>query len=84
LNDQFSALLEALPEELIGFDGSGSSNRANPDKPLSKIEVLDLAQKHIHMLEIHQADLSKESIILKRQLEVLRQIFAGMGGQIIP
>lgn len=83
MNDQFTTLLGSIPKELV----NGSSEyigRIHPEKPVSKIEVLDLAQKHINMLERQQAELKEESIKLKGQVELFQRVFVGMGGQVMP
>jgi hypothetical protein len=83
VNDQFTALLDSIPKELVKGSGE-SSGGAYPDKPVSKIEVLDLAQMHINSLERQQAELKEEGAVLKGQVEVYKQLFVGMGGQLMP
>lgn len=83
VNDQFTALLESIPKDSV--EGSSESlGKVHPEKPVSKIEVLDLAQKHINMLERQQAELKEEGVVLKGQLTVYQKVFQGMGGQLMP
>lgn len=81
LNDHFDTLLEALPQELVSV---ASGIGARSDKPVSKIDILDLAQKHIHELERQQAELKEESLVLRGQTELFQRLLVATGRPPIP
>ncbi|KAE8440647.1 hypothetical protein EG329_006999 [Mollisiaceae sp. DMI_Dod_QoI] len=68
LNNEFSMLLNALPKELT------SSSGADDRKELSKIEILDLAKRHISALEREDAQLKEEKVMLKGQIQLLKRL----------
>jgi hypothetical protein len=57
----------ALPKEL-------TSNHGTTDKTLSKIDILDLAKKHIATLEKEEEQLKEEKIMLTGQIQLLRRL----------
>jgi hypothetical protein len=81
INDQFTALLEALPTEMVtpGVGGSGKG-----DRNVSKMEVLDLAQTYINILEKRQSELTEENLVLNGQVQLLKRLFTSAGGQLMP
>jgi hypothetical protein len=81
INDQFTALLEALPSEMIT---SGAGRLGKGDKNVSKMEVLDLAQTYIDALEKRQSELTEENLVLNGQLQLLTRLFTSAGGVLMP
>jgi hypothetical protein len=81
INDQFTALLEALPSEMVT---SGAGNLGKGDRNVSKMEVLDLAQTYINTLEKRQSELTEESLVLNGQLQLLKRLFTSAGGLLMP
>lgn len=80
LNKQFSALLKALPDNVIE-SASGQSGRTQAEKALTKIEILALAKSHIASLEQTQAELEEESLVLRGQQELFKSLCGGdIGG----
>lgn len=80
LNGRFSALLKALPDDLVE-SASGHSGRSEADKALTKIEILALAKSHITSLEKLQTELEEESLVLRGQQELFKRFCGGgMGG----
>ncbi|KAF4446055.1 hypothetical protein F53441_10279 [Fusarium austroafricanum] len=83
LNAQFESLLNALPEQARhGDSGSGNGNgnednesdHANdPDKRVSKGEVLEMARKHIQALERERNQLELENLELQGNLRRLKE-----------
>lgn len=65
-------LLNALPKDIT------SSAPASGDKPLSKIEILDLAKTHISTLEKEEAQLKEEKTMLRGQLQLLKRLVDNM------
>jgi hypothetical protein len=80
LNNHFNTLLEALPKELV----EGADGRIHSGKAVSKIEVLDLAQKRILELEMEQAELKEESAVLQGQATLFKRVLLTAGGQVPP
>ncbi|KAF8853638.1 hypothetical protein BDZ45DRAFT_68850 [Acephala macrosclerotiorum] len=72
LNDEYTTLLNALPKELT------SNSSTDNDKTLSKIEILDLARKHIYMLEKEEAQLKEEKTMVKGQIQLLKRLLDTM------
>jgi hypothetical protein len=81
INDQFTALLEALPGEMV-TSGVGRSGKG--DRNVSKMEVLDLAQTYINTLEKRQSELTEESLVLNGQLQLVKRLFTSAGGLLMP
>ena len=81
INDQFTALLEALPSEMVT---PGAGHSSNGDRNVSKMEVLDLAQTYINTLEKRQSELTEESLVLNGQLQLLKRLFTSAGGLLMP
>ncbi|PMD34355.1 hypothetical protein L207DRAFT_588955 [Hyaloscypha variabilis F] len=73
LNERFSALLKALPDDLVR-SASGSSSRSQADMALSKIEILALAKSHIASLEQKQSELKQESLVLRGQQDLFKRL----------
>lgn len=78
LNDGFAELLEALPKELLLASGH-ASGLPEANKAISKIEVLDLARRHIGALEKEQSERERENLVLKGQLDFFKRIVNGLG-----
>jgi len=81
INDQFTALLEALPSEMV-TSGVGRSGKG--DRNVSKMEVLDLAHTYISTLEKRQSELAEENLVLNGQLQLLKRLFTSAGGMLKP
>jgi len=81
INDQFTALLEALPSEMV-TSGVGRSGKG--DRNVSKMEVLDLAHTYISTLEKRQSELAEENLVLNGQLQLLKRLFTSAGGLLMP
>lgn len=83
MNDEFATLLAALPKDVVA---SASGELVTPDgtKPLSKIEVLDLAKKHIDTMESEQAELEDEGHTLQAHMDFFKRIYVSCGGQLMP
>jgi hypothetical protein len=79
LNERFSALLEALPDDLVE-SASGQSGRGQADKALTKVDILALAKSHITSLEKEQSELEEESLVLKGQQQLFKRLFEGLEG----
>jgi hypothetical protein len=73
LNQNFSALLKALPDDLVE-SASGHSGRSQADKALTKIEILALAKSHIVSLEKTQAGLEEENMVQRGQEELFKRL----------
>ncbi|KAF5000398.1 hypothetical protein FGRMN_1728 [Fusarium graminum] len=80
LNAQFESLLSALPEQIRhGDSGSGNGNEDNesdqandPDRRVSKGEVLEMARKHIEALERERNQLELENLELQGNIQRLK------------
>ncbi|KAM0352404.1 hypothetical protein ACHAPU_002071 [Fusarium lateritium] len=82
LNAQFESLLSALPEQVRhgdSGDGNGNGNEDNesdqandPDRRVSKGEVLEMARKHIESLERERSQLELENLELHGNIQRLR------------
>lgn len=76
LNAQFESLLSALPEQLrAGNNGNGNTDEAEgngADRRVSKGEVLEMARKHIQLLEQERAQLERENLELHGNLRRLK------------
>jgi len=79
LNERYSDLLKALPDDLVE-SASGQSGRSQADKALSKIEILALAKSHIDSLEQTQAELEQESLVLRGQQDLFTRLCVGGAG----
>ncbi|KAH8654893.1 hypothetical protein BGZ61DRAFT_467148 [Ilyonectria robusta] len=75
LNTQFESLLSALPEQLrAGNNENGDSDESegnDADCCVSKGEVLDMARKHIQLLEQERAELERQNLELHGNLQRL-------------
>jgi hypothetical protein len=78
LNERFSELLRALPEDVVE-SASGHSGRSGGDRGLTKIEILALAKAHIATLEKAQSELEEESLVLRGQQELFKRLFGSLG-----
>jgi hypothetical protein len=76
LNERFSALLKALPDDLVEL-ASGQSGKREADKALTKIDILALAKSHIASLEKEQSELEEESLVLKGQQQLFKRLLEG-------
>ncbi|KAI8648546.1 BHLH domain-containing protein [Fusarium keratoplasticum] len=76
LNAQFESLLSALPEQLpAGDNGNGDTDESegnDADRRVSKGEVLEMARKHIQLLEQERAQLEHENLELHGNLRRLK------------
>jgi len=93
LNAQFESLLHALPDQIRhGDNGGGNGNEDNesdqandPDRRVSKGEVLEMARKHIQALERERNQLELENLELHGSLQKLKESgsesTAGTSGQ---
>ncbi|RBR14738.1 uncharacterized protein FIESC28_07584 [Fusarium coffeatum] len=80
LNAQFESLLSALPDQIRhGDNGGGNGNEDNesdqgndPDRRVSKGEVLEMARKHIQALERERDQLELENFELHGNLRKLK------------
>lgn len=79
LNERYSALLKALPDDLVEL-ASGQSERNEADEALTKIDILALAKSHIASLEKKQSELEEESLVLKGQQLLFKRLFEGLEG----
>lgn len=68
LNNEYTTLLNALPKDIT------SSPSVDLDQTLSKIEILDLAKKHIATLEKEEEQLKEEKTMLNGQLQLLKRL----------
>ncbi|KAL6921366.1 hypothetical protein FSST1_005392 [Fusarium sambucinum] len=81
LNAQFESLLHALPEQIRHGDNGGGdgkegneSDQANdPDRRVSKGEVLEMARKHIQALERERSQLELENLELHGNIRKLKE-----------
>ncbi|KAL3607744.1 hypothetical protein FPOAC2_02733 [Fusarium poae] len=81
LNAQFESLLHALPEQIRHGDNGGGngkegneSDQANdPDRRVSKGEVLEMARKHIQALERERNQLELENLELHGNIRKLKE-----------
>jgi hypothetical protein len=69
LNNEFSELLNALPAEQVSATVGDEFGLE-----LSKFETLQLAITHIEMLERQQKDLKQESLVLRGQVGLLKDL----------
>ncbi|KIL95858.1 allergen fus c 3 [Fusarium avenaceum] len=82
LNAQFESLLSALPEQVRHGNGGSESGNGNgdnesdqandPDRRVSKGEVLEMARKHIEALERERSQLEMENIELHGNIRRLK------------
>ncbi|PNP57193.1 hypothetical protein FNYG_15280 [Fusarium nygamai] len=76
LNAQFESLLSSLPEQLrAGNNGNGDTDESegnDADRRVSKGEVLEMARKHIQLLEQECAQLERENLELHGNLRRLK------------
>jgi hypothetical protein len=79
LNEKFSALLKALPTDLV-VSASGYPGGTQGDSFLTKVEILTLAKIYIATLEKAQAELTEESLVLRAQQELFKRLFEDLGG----
>lgn len=75
-NQKFSALLKALPDDLVE-SASSHPGRSQADKALTKIEILALAKSYIASLEKTQTELEEESLVLRGRQELFKRLFGG-------
>ncbi|RGP60662.1 hypothetical protein FSPOR_10499 [Fusarium sporotrichioides] len=81
LNAQFESLLHALPEQIRhGDNGGGNGNEDNesdqandPDRRVSKGEVLEMARRHIQALERERNQLELENLELHGSIRKLKE-----------
>ncbi|RGP77874.1 hypothetical protein FLONG3_4050 [Fusarium longipes] len=81
LNAQFESLLHALPDQIRhGGNGTGNGNEDNesdqandPDRRVSKGEVLEMARKHIQALERERNQLELENLELHGSIQKLKE-----------
>ncbi|EXK24856.1 hypothetical protein FOMG_18441 [Fusarium oxysporum f. sp. melonis 26406] len=75
LNAQFESLLSSLPEQLrAGNNGNGDIDESegnDADRRVSKGEVLEMARKHIQLLEQERVQLERENLELHGNLRRL-------------
>lgn len=83
MNDEFATLLSALPEDVIASVNGGLAT-SNAERSLSKIEVLDLAKRHIDAMESEQTELEDEGQALQAQMDFFKRIYVSCGGQLVP
>ncbi|KAH8755616.1 hypothetical protein F5882DRAFT_385254 [Hyaloscypha sp. PMI_1271] len=76
LNERFSALLQALPDEIVE-SASGHSGRSKAEKALTKVEILTLAKSYIASLEQTHVELEEESLVLRGQQELFKRLCGG-------
>lgn len=78
LNDHFTTLFAALPKEYVENEAGSAAGRRRTtptSKPVvSKIEVLDLAQRCILELERRHTELKEEGLVLKGQAELFKRL----------
>jgi hypothetical protein len=79
LNERFSALLQALPDDIVE-SASGHSGRSQAEKALTKVEILALAKSYIASLEQTQTELEEESLVLRGQQELFKRLCGGRRG----
>ncbi|PNP54783.1 hypothetical protein FNYG_15613 [Fusarium nygamai] len=76
LNAQFESLLSVLPEQLrAGNNGNGDTDESegnDADRRVSKGEVLEMARKHIQLLEQERAELERKNLELHGNLRRLK------------
>jgi predicted nuclease with TOPRIM domain len=70
LNGHFVSLLQMLPREENGL--------AN-EKKVSKVEVLDLAKKHIEELERKKRELEEDNVGLEETVTELKKRWVNLG-----
>jgi hypothetical protein len=79
LNERFSALLHALPDDIVE-SASGHSERSQAEKALTKVEILALAKSYISSLEQTQTQLEEERLVLRGQQELFKRLCGGRMG----
>lgn len=79
LNERFSALLQALPDDIVE-SASGHSRRSKAEKALTKVEILALAKSYIASLEKTHTELEEESLVLRGQQELCKRLCGGRMG----
>ncbi|EWZ78206.1 hypothetical protein FOCG_17342 [Fusarium oxysporum f. sp. radicis-lycopersici 26381] len=76
LNAQFESLLSVLPEQLRAVNnGNGDTDDSegnDADRRVSKGEVLEMARKHIQLLEQERAELERKNLELRGNLRWLK------------
>ncbi|KAJ9419084.1 hypothetical protein FOXG_16142 [Fusarium oxysporum f. sp. lycopersici 4287] len=76
LNAQFESLLSVLPEQLrAANNGNGDTDDSegnDADRRVSKGEVLEMARKHIQLLEQGRAELERKNLELRGNLRRLK------------
>ncbi|RYP17821.1 hypothetical protein DL765_004305 [Monosporascus sp. GIB2] len=80
LNAQFESLLDALPENMRRGEGGGDGGHLFegfrlPERKVSRAEVLDMARRHIKLLEEECALLEGERDELRDNMEKLQWLF---------
>jgi hypothetical protein len=79
LNERFSALLHALPDDIVE-SASGHSGRSQAEKALTKVEIVTLAKSYIASLEQTHTELEEESLVLRGQQELFKRLCGGRMG----
>lgn len=77
LNTEYETLLSVLPPELIAEVNEARKAVKQPEKSLSKSEVLELAKEHIQMLEMERKDLENQNKVLGAEIEMLMEVWLG-------
>lgn len=81
MNDEFATLLSALQ---TAAGSKGDTLDITMGRLPSKIEVLDLAKKHILALEMEETELEDEGQTLQAQVEFVKSVYANYSGRLIP
>ena len=84
LNGQFETLLASLPPELVAEVNEARVAARQPEKAISKAEVLSLAKEHIEKLEKQRAALEKQRGTLRVGIRDLKDMWMTLGGEMMP
>jgi hypothetical protein len=84
LNGQFETLLATLPPDLVAEVNEARIAAKQPEKAISKAEVLALAKDHIEKLETERAVLETQKKALSGEVDDLKGIWMSLGGELMP
>lgn len=84
LNDQFSSLLDTLPQDVTGgvINEDGDGDSGGTERKVSKAEVLVRAKTHIETLERANMSLESGNKALEEESQRLKAAWVRLGGQV--
>jgi len=83
LNGQFESLLLALPPNLAAEADGAVKESDQPEKRISKSEVLILAKQHIEALERVREELEERHKTLENDFERTKGLWVDLGGKVV-